>query len=216
MQSVGGSRAGARHRPCSLRRGGADRMSGLPDIRHFKTLPSRLSPGLPLIPGTNAEGTARRSARLPFKCAPCFPRCGAFRRAITASFLAAPGRAFFGPSRFCPGPEGRTSWALAPGRGLRTPDRPLNGPPSAKLLAGTRSGPGRSPGAARVRGYEPRPRAPRSLTFRSGPECADGCSPPPSASRLLHHRDVSRRRPQPSKAAWNKILDCGDSMTIFL
>lgn len=35
-------------------------------------------------------------------------------------------------------------------------------------------------------------------------------------SRLLHHRDVSRRRPQPSKAAWNKVLDCGDSMTIFL
>jgi len=46
-----------------------------------------------------------------------------------------------------------------------------------------------------------------AVPFGSGPECADGCSPPPSASRLLHHRDVSRRRPQLSKAReYNPII----------
>jgi hypothetical protein len=86
-------------------------------------------------------------------------------------------------------------------------------PAVSELLAGGPNASGRAPVPPECEDYvRPRPRAPCSLTFRSGPECADGSSPPPSASRLLHHRDVSRRRPQPSKARWNMILDCGQCM----
>jgi hypothetical protein len=86
-------------------------------------------------------------------------------------------------------------------------------PAVSELLAGGPNASGRAPVPPECEDYvRPSPRAPCSLTFRSGPDCADGSSPPPSASRLLHHRDVSRRRPQPSKARWNMILDCGRCM----
>ena len=179
-----------------------------PGLRRASSIRLRLTFG-GSVPGNNAEGTARRSARLPFKCAPCFHKVRRLSARHHGVFPCCAGPRFLRTARFCPDPEGRTS---APGRGLRTPDRTLSGPPSASSSQGplvTRAVPRRSPSA----GLRSPARGRRAaVTFRSGPECAGGCSPPPSASRLLHHRDVSRRRPQPSKARWNMVLDCGRCM----
>jgi hypothetical protein len=133
-------------------------------------------------PGINAEGTARRSARLPLSACRVASalRLSARHHGV---FAARPGRAFGG----FPQSASSSQEVLMPPGGAPVPPE-------------------------REDYVRPRPRAPCSLTFRSGPECAGGSSPPPSASRLLHHRDVSRRRPQPSKARWNMILDCGQCM----
>jgi len=93
-------------------------------------------------------------------------------------------------------------------------------PPSAMLLAGPRSGAGRSPGAARVRGYEPRPRAPHSRRAFAHParECADGCSllrhhPHPACSIIETSRDDALSRAR--RLEYNPA-NRGDNMTIFL
>ena len=110
-----------------------------------------------------------------------------------------PGRAFFGPFRFCPGPEGRASEA-ASGPWPPSPGQTVERSAVSELLAGTRSGPGRCPGAARVRGYEPRPRAPRSRRFpgpaRNAPVAVLRHHPHPACSIIETSRDdaLSRAR----------------------
>ena len=128
-----------------------------------------------------------------------FPMRSAFRRAIAASSLTAQGRAL-PTERFAP-PRLRARGAFRVNRSFRSL-RFRSASAVSQLLAGPHSGAGRCPGAARVRGYEPRPRAPRSRPAnRSGPGGAScGASPPRPRSRLLRLGSVPRRRPRPSKA----------------
>ena len=95
---------------------------------------------------------------------PSHRRCGAFRRAITAFFFRR--RAALCPRAASFRLQLRSRDAFWVNRSFGASGKPWRSAVS-QLLAGTRSGPGRSPGAARVRGYEPRPRAPRHPRSRS-------------------------------------------------
>ena len=99
----------------------------------------------------------------------------------------------------------------APGRALPADRSNANGPPSASSWQAPVVAAGRSPGAARVRGYEPRPRAPRrpyapGITRNEAPEVGWRISATASFP-LLHRANVSRRRPSTSKAnvVWQPI-----------
>jgi hypothetical protein len=140
------SRAGVRRRPCSWRRGGTGRMSGLPDIRNAKTLwPRRCGAWLPYP--LDHEGTARRSAQPFLKCAPCCQ--GAAPLGAPSRRLPVPGRACRWP-HVVP-PPARFSRRLKGQPLLPSLGRTFTATVS-ELLAGGHNAPGRSPGAARARG----------------------------------------------------------------
>ena len=115
-----------------------------------------------------------------------FPCCAGPRFLRTVSFLPGSGRTRL--------------MGVSPGRGLRNPGQTVERSAVSELLAGTRSGPGRCPGAARVRGYEPRPRAPRSRGFpgpaRNAPVAVLRHHPHPACSIIETSRDdaLSRAR----------------------
>ena len=154
-------RAKARtHRPYSLRRGGADRMSGLPDIRHSRTLPCPALRGLACcLARKRGEWSAER-------------RTISFRLAAGARFAKRARHSALHRGVFCP--RGRASGR---GRGPRGPPiraafaalRPRRVQPSK---ADPRSGAGRRPRASRVRGCEPRPRAPHLPHFKNASRSA--------------------------------------------
>ena len=102
-----------------------------------------------------ARGTARRLARPFLMCTPSREGVAPLG-ARSGVFCGAGPRFAHGPLRPAVGSKGRASM----GRGLRASGRPVNAPPSASSSRGRRSAPGRSPGAARVRACEARPRAP--------------------------------------------------------
>src|SRR5581483_10956149 len=144
-----------RHRPYFLRGPGQARR--LPASSGAFLLPSAQGAG-GKRPPQDARGTARRSAQpsLRTRAVSGTWRLSARHRGV---FLTAPGRAL--PAVRLVLPSARRAFRSigprhAPGLG-----QTLKRPAVSQLLAGTRSGPGRSPGAARVRGYEPRPRAPQ-------------------------------------------------------
>ena len=82
----------------------------------------------------------------------------------------------------------------------------------SQLLAGDHSVPGRSPDAARVRGCEPRPRAPPQSEARNCRAPAAGFEDLFSgpASGLLRHQDASRWRPSASRvhASIRVVWEC--------
>jgi hypothetical protein len=147
--------AGVRHRPCSLRPG-------------VGRLPTRLSPGTS-SPPENAEGTERRKA--PLKSAPrkqVYAVCATHlrlaararlcaRRARPAARPAALHRGFSVPGAVLPGGAQGMPFGLPLSGQLPPPFVPAHVQPfkAAGLGAG-----GRVARASRVRGYEPRPRAP--------------------------------------------------------
>jgi hypothetical protein len=141
-QGLPGSRQGKTHRPCSLRRGGADRMSGLPDIRHSRTLPCPRCGAWP-VPSPESEGNGAPSGA---------PSTSALRRA-RALRKRAPHSAL-NRGDFCSrGPRFL-------GRGLAASPSPAGSLRSGRNAA--RSG----PRASRVRACEARPRAPHLPHFR--------------------------------------------------
>ena len=175
-----------------------------------------LSPGLLRSPQTNrgersAErrgglrgllgGWRSRPARLRgVPLPPCDRRKGASRRSTGGVFLPAPGRAL-PADRFVSASGSQAAPPFGSSALLRALRRTSMRSAVSQLLAGVRSDPGRSPGAARVRGYEPRPRAPRQ-PFPGCPVSArEGLWPHlrPSALPLLRLRHVSGRRPSKSK-----------------
>jgi len=139
-----------RHRPCFLRGPGEARL-----------LPAFARPSLD--PRAILRG-GRRADRRNLPCECTHPLADAWRLSARhrGVFLTAPGRAlpanrFFPPS---PGRDAPRGALRLPGRGLRSTPADLTRSAVSQLLAGGRSTPGRSPGAARVRGHEPRPQAP--------------------------------------------------------
>ena len=104
--------------------------------------------GTSFSPGPNAEGVERRAALPSFVLPrPLLENAGASRRS-TAAISVPRGRSF----RTRTGP----SWVPDPGSFRR----PSSAPRPAHRRAVPRNGDGRRPRASRVRGYEPRPRAP--------------------------------------------------------
>ena len=125
-------------------------------------------PGAGSSPRKKARGTARQAAHSPYRHANLGPR-GASRRAVSA-FFAAPGRAFGQNAS-----ARRPFWA-APCRRAHA---------VSELLAGGRSAPGRSPGAARARALlRARPRAPA----RSPRDGATGSRPPWGSGEVDYKR----------------------------
>ncbi len=106
------------------------------------------------------------------------------------------------------------------GRGLPggCPVRPVPAQRAPRSAVVMPHGRGR-PGAARERGYEPRPQAPAPGRSRlPGKRPRKGL--PPDLRRLglpsLHHRNVSRRRPQPEQGEGGVARDWGNIMIIIL
>jgi len=127
--------SGARRRPCSLRRGGAvtsPRRSGA----------SPFSPGQARGDGAPSGAPVFRFAALSFEER---GRLSALHRGFSVPGAVASGR---GPGRLLARPDPA---------GFRPPS---SAPRPAHRRAVPRSGDGRRPRASRVRGYEPRPRAP--------------------------------------------------------
>jgi hypothetical protein len=156
-----------RHRPYSLR-------------RRVRRSPSRLSPGTSFAPRQcRGDGAPSGAAffRLPRSLsrtraplgAPSQRRYGAGPRFLTGRF-ALPWLSGVAPLR---GPKATTSL----GQALR--------PAVSELLAGDRSVPGRSPGAARARGIR---------------------CPTPAGAAPGSIVETSREDPQPSQAMWNIVL----------
>ena len=164
-----------RHRPYFLRRGGA----------------------VAWPPTSQAEGMARREGAACGRVHLARARCGAFRRAtrtnrsgfICGVFTAVPGRAL-PTERFARSPAA-ISRRLLGQPFLRSLGLCLASAVS-ELLAGTRSGPGRGPGTARVRGYEPRPRAPHSRPPFGDPARTFGAANLHRTSVRLLHLAASR------------------------
>jgi hypothetical protein len=149
--------AGVRHRPCSRRRG-------------VRRRPPRRRGGRLLSPAINARGMERRAAQpLSFCAALSYENAGAFRRSTRTSSrrpglfaaISVPGAVASGRGREgnpCPYPAG-----------FRPPS---SAPRPAHWRAVPRSGDGRRPRASRVRGCEPRPRAPRLPHFKKASRSA--------------------------------------------
>ena len=185
-------------------------MSGLPDIRHFKNSPvPGFRRGLRSSPGKRPRGWRAEKAQPVVSCVhgvPCTAPFGAppgevnvLRAHLRRSHLGAGPRFAHGALRPAVTAKGRASKGPWPSR---PPGRP-HASAVSQPLAGSRSGAGRSPDAARVRGARsPRPRAPRQPmpVARSRPWKADAASPAPKSFPLLHRANVSRRRPSTSKA----------------
>ncbi len=115
-------------------------------------------------------------------------RRGAFRRAVQRlSRRRAALCPWFVPPRLRPGFRG----AFRVNRSIRVSGGPSR-PTVSELLAGTRSGPGRSPGAARVRGLR---------------DHARGRRPAP------HEPAQPVRAPHGERAGWNMVLDYGGIMS---
>ena len=119
---------------------------------------------------------ARRSARPFLMGTPSFRRRGASRRATSG---------FSVPGAVLPGCDG-----IRAGSPIRAASAALRRRRVQPLKAAGRNAGGRLARASRVRGYESRPRAPHR-------RCR--VTPISAPLRRLHHRDVSRRRPQSSR-----------------
>ena len=140
-------------------------------------------------PRKMTRGTARRQAQPVLSVrASVFGRRGAFRRAVQRlSRRRAALCPWFVPPRLRPGFRG----AFRVNRSIRASGGPAR-PTVSELLAGTRSGPGRSPGAARVRGLR---------------DHARGRRPAP------HEPAQPVRAPHGERAAWNMVLEYGGIMS---
>ena len=160
------------------------------------------------------EGMARREGASFSRVHAPFPMRGAFRRAtrttssglICGVFLLCGPRFAHGALRLASVPD------FAAPQGSTAPSEPranLKRSAVSELLAGTRSGPGRGPGTARVRRLRSPPPAGAAQPSASSairPGISRGASPPPSIPPAPPC-DVSRRRPSTSKARviWRAI-----------
>jgi hypothetical protein len=157
-----GYRQGARHRPCSLRRGVRQRMSGLPDIRHSTTiLPAGWRAFLFTLSKCRGNGAPTGAAcLLSAHLCGCAAPLGAPPRQACAvwAYLAALDESAYA---FASAP-GRLSWDVASAGVTR-----LHLSQSSEDLAERSScRPSGSPEPPGSGGYEPRPQAPHPTPLK--------------------------------------------------
>ena len=136
--------------------------------------------------------SAKRRTSLPSCRAPVAKNAGASRRSIAVSLLR--------------------SWAGVTGPGSALPGTRLAPIPVQRApRGGVIMPPGRFPGPPGSGGTNPARRRRTNRRFPAGP-LRRGAASPALAPSWLHHRDVSRRRPQPSQARGRLQGQCGGNV----
>jgi hypothetical protein len=158
------------------------------------------------------EGAERQKAR-PFSSAAPLRRRGRPSALHLRLCIASRWARGTGPGTVLPGADGAPRLRI---QATFAALRPCRVQPSkaAGLCAG-----GRRPKASRGRGYEPHPQAPRPAAPGCpvpAPKGFTARSPAALPFPLLHHRNVSRRRPQPEQGEGGVADDWGGNMTKFL
>ena len=170
-----------------------------PGLPRYRTKASEVAPilygaGYPVILFASLD--RGRGSRPPTKCRGGWSAARRIRILIVPRFGEKARAPYGAPRRLRVSAIGCKTQAPVPrflGRGFRTV--PVQRAPRGGVLMPL----GRISGASRVRGYEPRARAPhrrcRGNAPSAGPGSADAASPAPGSPGWLRHRDVSRRRP---------------------